>query len=114
RQVQLPLPSAQPAWAWPQLSLDPQGERKDRHRNLCYPGRTAQGTTGSRDLSPLSSTGASVAGGQRKNLPGSTGRAEANPVEKKTAEIIQQEVARRQEALWRLRLRGGERAGALD
>jgi hypothetical protein len=83
RQTQLPLSSAQPAWARPQLSFDPQGEGKDRHRKLYQLGRTAQGTTRSGDLSPLSSTGARVVGDQRKDLPGSTRRTGAKPVEKK-------------------------------
>src|SRR5260370_5931774 len=108
----MPLPSAQPGRARPQLSLDPQGEGKDRHRNLCHPGRIAKGTTRGAGLSPLSSTFSRVAGDQREDLPcsprGTVGRGE-----KKTAEIIQQEVAREVEHLLRLVSPAGETAGPL-
>src|ERR1700723_780746 len=114
RQTELPMPSAQPARTWPQRSLDPQGGRKDHHRDLCHACRTAQGATRGGGLSPLSGVGGAIVGSQRADLQRSPLKTGTHTTENKTADAIRQEVAREIDQLLYVVFSGRRKTGHLD
>src|SRR6266478_1257504 len=81
---------------------------------LLVRGGTTQGATRGRRLSSLSATQSGVAGGQRKDLPDTPGGGYVLATGEKTAEAIQQEVAREVAQLLRIIFSGRCKTGRLD
>src|ERR1019366_1333821 len=114
-QVHLPLPSTEWSGPRPQPSPHLQGRWQDRHRVLAGPSRGAQGRTRDRRVSQTASTAQGICRGQCTDLPAApTGTRHAVVAGKKTAEAIQQEVAREIDQLLRVIFSGRRKSGRFD
>src|SRR6202040_648118 len=92
RQSQLPLSWRKGSRPWSALATHLQNRRQVRHGEFSEPRRAAQSRAGSGRVSSLSGSESCVPGGERKDLPGATGRGNFDAGGKKTAQAIQQEV----------------------